>query len=322
MSGATQRPDGPDKSRSLRRWSRLIGVAIGLAGIAFVVRAVVRDWDEVSRAISEANPWFLVLALALGGVAMTGIGLAWHTSLRALGTRLSLVDSMRGYFVGQLGKYVPGGVWAIMGRGEWARSGGVPGALAYTSVLLSMGTAYLAALTLTAILLPLSGFLEADDDARYLLVLLLLPIGFALLVPRILERIFTLLRRLTSRELEIVVPRWRTSVLIVLQQVPSWVLIGLVSVAIAAGLGGSADALNLIWATAVAWIVGFIALPTPGGIGVREAVFVALASSLPVGIGATVAVVSRLVFIAVDATGAGVTSLVVSRQSPRAGVKP
>jgi uncharacterized membrane protein YbhN (UPF0104 family) len=119
----------------------------------------------------------------------------------------------------------------------------------------------------------------------------------------------------------VIVPSWRTSAFIVLQQVPSWVLIGSVSIAIVAGLGVTADPVNLVLATAVAWIVGFVALPTPGGIGVREAVFVALASSLPAGIGAVVAVVARLVFIAVDAAGAAVTSMVARRSAKQTGAK-
>lgn len=310
------------RSSSARNWSTVVGFAVGLAGLAFVAGAVVRDWDEVSAAIQRASIGLLVLAMALAALGMTGIGLAWYTSLRILGARLSVLSSLRGYFVGQLGKYLPGGVWAIMGRGEWARGGGIPGALAYTSVLLSMGSAYLAALTLAVILLPLPGSVASSGSSRFLLVLLLLPLGYLLLHPRVLEWLLAVTRRVTTRDLELAVPPWRRSVLIVLQQLPSWLAIGGVTIAVVAALGARGNPLNLVWATAVAWIVGFVALPTPGGIGVREAVFVALATSIPAGIGAAVAVIARLVFISADVLGAAITSLVVSERKRRTGAEP
>ncbi|MCP4965860.1 MAG: flippase-like domain-containing protein [bacterium] len=298
-----------------RRWSTISGTLIGLAGVAFIVQTFVEDREQVADAVAEAQPALLAVAFLLGLLGMTGIGLAWRTSLAVLGFKLDVLNSLRGYFVGQLGKYVPGGIWAIMGRGEWARSRGVPAAIAYSSVFLSMGSAYLAAVLLAATLVPLSGLLGADGDTRFALVLLLLPLGFGLLHPRVVRAGLDLLRRVTGRDLAITIPSWRSSSAVVLQQLPSWLLIGLVSVTVASAFGGGGDAVNLISATAISWVVGFLVLPVPGGIGVRESVFVALATSLPGGIAATVAVVARLIFIAVDASGAGVTTILMGRKA-------
>jgi uncharacterized membrane protein YbhN (UPF0104 family) len=108
--------------------------------------------------------------------------------------------------------------------------------------------------------------------------------------------------------------------LVVLQQLPSWLLIGLASVTIAAAFGNSGTAVNLISATVISWVIGFLALPVPGGIGVRESAFIALATSLPGGVAAAVAVVARLVFVAVDATGAAATTALIGRRDRTAGV--
>ena len=62
------------------------------------------------------------------------------------------------------------------------------------------------------------------------------------------------------------------------------------------------------------WVVGFLLVPVPGGVGVREAAFVALVGgSVPAGIRATVAVVARLAFMLVDAAGALIGGAVVRR---------
>ncbi|MBJ7369504.1 MAG: hypothetical protein JHC65_13735, partial [Ilumatobacteraceae bacterium] len=71
-------------SRSiLARVSSLIGVAIGIAGVAFVVKTLISKWDEVSDAFSQVDAINLVLSLLLGLAAMTSIGWIWVTMIVA-----------------------------------------------------------------------------------------------------------------------------------------------------------------------------------------------------------------------------------------------
>ena len=297
-----------------RRWSRWIGIATGAVGAAFVVKIFVDHREEVAATAGEAQPMLIVGAFIFGLAAMTGIGITWRAALSVLGSQVGILSALRGYFVGQLGKYVPGGVWAIMGRGEWARAEGVPGAIAYSSVILSMGSAYLSALLLGLALLPFSQLGEASGEVPIAIVLVLLPIGFMLIHPRFVRWVLSALRRISKRELLVAIPTWGESASLVVRQLPSWLLIGMANYLIAVGFGASGNAINVIAATAISWVIGFLALPVPGGIGVREAVFVALASSLPIGIAATVALVARLVFIAVDTSGAATTTFLLSRR--------
>lgn len=307
--------NAPDLTRTGgRRWSRWIGIATGAVGAAFVVKIFIDNREEVAATAGEAQPLLVVGALIVGLAAMTGIGITWRTALSVLGSKLGILSALRGYFVGQLGKYVPGGVWAIMGRGEWARAEGVPGAVAYSSVVLSMGSAYLSALLLGLALLPFSRLGDASGEVPIAIVLFLLPVGFMLIHPRVVGWVLAALRRLTGRELLVAIPSWGQSISLVVRQLPSWLLIGMANYLIAVGFGASGNAINVIAATAISWVIGFLALPVPGGIGVREAVFVGLASSLPVGIAATVALVARLVFVAVDTSGAAMTTFLLSRR--------
>lgn len=321
MSAGRTTESANERRSSRARWARAVGILIGLVGTAFVVRVLVQNREEVGTATANADWVPLVGAFIAACLGMTGIGLAWRAALRTLGARLGVLSSLRGYFVGQLGKYVPGGVWAIMGRGEWARAEGVGGPVAYSSVLLSMGSAYLAAILLSATLMPFARILGSSGELRLLLVLLLLPLGFALIHPRIASQVLGLLRRFTRRPLEMAVPRWGHSASIVLRQVPSWLLIGSASALIGMALGDSGDLANIVVATSVAWVVGFIALPVPGGIGVREATFVTLATSMSPPIAATVAVIARVIFVLVDVIGAAVTSAAVARSAVSEAVK-
>jgi hypothetical protein len=68
-------------------------------------------------------------------------------------------------------------------------------------------------------------------------------------------------------------------------------------------------------AFAVAWLAGLAAIYAPGGIGVREAVLVALLrGKLGSADALLVAITSRAVFTLTDLIGAGVASLTLSRR--------
>jgi hypothetical protein len=84
------------------------------------------------------------------------------------------------YYSGEIGKYVPGGVWPVVGRGELARRGGVPAGRAYSGVVLSLAALYLADLGLASLLVPLDLAHQAESPAA-LALLVLLPLGLAAL---------------------------------------------------------------------------------------------------------------------------------------------
>jgi glycosyltransferase 2 family protein len=241
------------------------------------------------------------------------IGLAWRRALAIVGEPRPVVDTLYRYYVGQLGKYVPGGIWPVVGRAEMARRGGVSPGVAYASTVLSLGLTYLAAILAATgtLLMGATGGAEVTWQP----VVALLPVGVAALHPAVVERVLQLLRRISGRPLSIRVPRWSTSVLLLLLHLPAWLGIGLTTWIIAQALAPTpVDVRNIVFATTLSWVVGFLAVGVPGGIGVREAVFVAAATSVgSSGIAAAIALVARMIFVLVDLGGAGLLTLVAGR---------
>lgn len=291
---------------------RIVGGLVGLLGLAFVLRLVWTTRDELGATLAQAQPALLAVALVAGTAGMGVIGLAWRVLVDRLGDRIDLVPALRAYFVGQLGKYVPGGVWAVVGRGEWARREGVTGTVAYASTMLSMITTYLAASFMAGIALVLGGGLPTGASGWLVLgVVALGPLGLLALHPRIWDGLAGLARRVSRRELRLKVLPWPVSAGIVARQLGAWAGIGAATWLVAIGLGADLDPWRVLLATCVSWVAGFLFLPVPGGIGIREAAFVGVLGQDPVV--ATVALAARLLFVLVDLTGAGLSTLVVGR---------
>jgi uncharacterized membrane protein YbhN (UPF0104 family) len=91
---------------------------------------------------------------------------------------------------------------------------------------------------------------------------------------------------------------------IAVRYLPAWAFIGTATWTVARALDPEAPLVGVVTAAAASWLAGFLAVPVPGGVGVREAVFVALAPTMAPGVAETTAVAVRVAFVGVDALAA------------------
>jgi glycosyltransferase 2 family protein len=307
-------------SGSVAKASTAVGALLAALAGFFVVRALTREWDDVRQSLESANGLWIVGALLLAAGGMTAIAIPWRRALRLLGAGLAYPEIVARYYLGEIGKYLPGGVWPVVGRGELAARAGVARGAAYGSVALSLGALYLAAMLVAVAGAP--AILDAaegngsggDGPGRYLWVLILLPLGLVALHPRVLERLRRLAERVLHRRIDANIPPWGQSLMLVACYIPAWLLIGTATWAVARGLGQDVGWFEIAPAAVLSWVVGFVLVPVPGGVGVREAAFVAAAGSLDAGVGAAVALLARVLFVAVDAGGALAAAAWLGRQ--------
>ena len=290
----------------LSRISSLLGIAIGIAGVAFVVTTLVSKWDEVSDAFSQVNAINLILSLLLGLAAMTSIGWIWVTMIVARSHNVRHRNAMSWYFTGQLGKYVPGGIWPIVGRAELAVRNGIPRLDAYASTGLSLVTTYAAAVVTIGI--------SAAATTGHRLIAVLIAVGLiaayaAFSQPSLRSVIIRVASRISSSASSLTDPK-KFARLTVLH-VPAWILMSLSTSVTATAFGANIGITDMLFITTTSWLAGFVVVGVPGGIGVREAVFTSLAGGIigtPMAV--SLALMSRVVFIAVDLSGALISNVI------------
>ena len=311
----------PSSGKGRRSVAISTGVGLLLGGLAtyFVVRTLVDGWDEASEQIRDAELVWLAAGLVCAAAGMTAIGWGWRFVLRLLGVDAPLGRIVAWYYVGELGKYLPGGVWPVLGRGELARRGGVPRTRAYASVAMSLGVLYLAAMFVAAAFLPFA--ISSGGANPWMLFLLALPVGVGVLHHDVLGWLVGMVGRLTGRTIEVEIPPWRDSLMLVVRYVPTWLFIGVGTWAVARSLTPDASFARIMFASVLSWVAGFLAVPVPAGGGVREAVLVA-SSGLDGGLAAATAIVARVLFIAVDVVGAAISAPIAGRKRGGARVGP
>lgn len=244
-------------------------VLFALVAVGALAGATAAQWSKVEGTISEVS----LAALAAGAVAMTVATLcsmlAWRAVLADLGSPLPYPAAGGVFFLGQLGKYLPGAVWPVVAQMELGREHGVPRRRSGIAALLVIVMGLTAAGLVAAATLP---FVGALGENRWVLALPVL--GLALLhpaVPRLAARIAR--REPPERTLS------RCGVATALGwSVAQWAAYGVGVWAVARGLPGAPPGLLALatGAYALAWSAGFLVLVAPAGAGVREGALVLL----------------------------------------------
>jgi len=278
--------------QTLGRAVRLGFLLLALMLLVLALREKGPEALEAARDVGAPAALGSLLAVLVGLLASA---MVWRALLADLGTPLPLRPALHVFFLGQLGKYVPGQVFAIAAQMELGRSQGAPRSRVGTASLLFMGVLVAAGLLSAAVALPLT---SPGALRNYAWVLLLLPLGLAVLHPPVLTRLVQALLKILKRD-PLERPLSRRGVGTAL----GWALAMWVAYGVHLWLlvrpqdtEGRADLLLLsLGAYALAWTAGFLFVIAPAGAGVRElALIAALAPVLDQAAALAVAVLSRV----------------------------
>ena len=295
-----------DLTRSPWLRAALLVLAAGLA-----VYGLASQWTQVQAALAKLDGWDVAGAAVC---AIAGLGcmmLAWRALLADLGSPLPLPAAIRVMFVGQLGKYVPGAVWAVAAQVELARDYAVPRRRSGTASLVSMAVTLVVGLVAAGVTLPM---VSAHAVRQYWWVLAVTPLAAACLYPPVIKfGLDRVLRVLGRAPLEGSVSRggmaralaW-TTLGWLCYGAHAWFLISVFTMKGGGEVGGGSSYALSLGAYALAWAVGFLIIFFPGGIGPREVALIAvLAPVMPSASALVVALASRVVMTVGDLVWAG-----------------
>jgi uncharacterized membrane protein YbhN (UPF0104 family) len=272
---------------------RVFTFAILIAGLVFLVVRLRSTWRHSGINPADVQWAWLAGAIGLGVAAVIASSLIWLTVLQRLGSRTHWPWAGI-YFQAQLGKYLPGSLWQYAGRGSLAKVHGVSVRTVAKSLPVELAATTFAAAAFSLLALGWWGALG---------------LGLALVITWLLPILADSAGIATRATIEVV--RLYGAV---------WVLIGVsfwmtcrafVPVAVA-------DGAFYTGSFALAWLVGLVAIYAPGGIGVREAVLVALLHSrIGTADALVIAAASRGVFTMADLIAAAISVPLLRRPSPR-----
>ena len=304
--------------------AKIIGTILSLIALVFLVFSFLRlDFTSLPLP-SGVLPWVVGLGLAMAYASTVGVqGLAWRATLRFLApVKPPVASTISVYARANIGKYLPGNVMHFVGRNYFgARLGLGHADMAISTAFEIMGLA-LAAVGLTLVGSLASGsltlFLNSLATRRFQLILVSSTLAILTIASFAVFRISRKLRslvirlkeRLSNAVRDVRQKKFRGGVLGFLATLftlytLNFFLYAFIVVCAAYNFLGMPitfiSTISLSTAYIASWLIGFIIPGAPGGLGVREAVFLILSgSSLGHGEALALAAISRAICFAGD----------------------
>ena len=257
---------------------RAIAIALTIWIFAIMIEPLRQHWPAVRGQIRAISPLrFLIASIMYALFLLTFRALVWRRVLKAFGYTLSPAAATRIWATSEMARYLPGAIWQVVGRIYLSRPYGIGGTVVSATQILETFLFLFANVLVAACCLLYFGA-KIDPHARpWLVTAMLLVPGLALLLhPRVFYGLANwMLARLLKPP---ITQRLRGKRLFGLC---AWMIVGLIW----QGLGVYVITdpvlhLKLAWwwvvagAYCLAWCAGFLAFWAPGGIGVRELIFV------------------------------------------------
>jgi uncharacterized membrane protein YbhN (UPF0104 family) len=281
--------------------SRVAGVAIVLVIFGFLFRSLYLEWEQVVAYGWDLNWAALALAFTLMLSASALYAYLWKVILDRLGTPLSYRKSFRIFFISQLGRYIPGKVWSILGLVYLSQKEGVSKIISGASVTLQLLLQIVSGVIVFALALPFWKGLESSVGLLALIVCV--PVGLVLLHPALVTRGVNLALRLTDQaETEL---SWSYGYLLgqLALWVGFWLWNGVAYHFLIRSLDSSPlpNVVVLAGVFSIAWVAGFLSLVTPSGLGIMEGALTFLLSFyFPVHVATIIALWTRVARTASD----------------------
>jgi uncharacterized membrane protein YbhN (UPF0104 family) len=266
----------------------------------FLLKSVLGNWTQVKDFNWQFDWWLLLASFLLQLLTLFWLVMIWQRMLHHTGSSVSYLKLFKVWFYANLGKYLPGKVWQFLGMIYMLEKEGVPKTSSFSTGVLAQSFSVISGLFISVI------FLGTDLYHRFfskkpglMIAFMALSLGVLILLcyPRILEKIINLGLKIVKKEKIALDISGKDVIIYLLSYSVSWLLFGLAFLTFIKSMAHANFNMypTLTGAYAFSLNIGFLAIFTPGGIGVREGVLVFLLSSLfPLPVSTLISLLSRL----------------------------
>ena len=263
--------------------------------------------DKLAQ-VREHVGW-LGLSLLAAGLYLVGQAAIWLKIVNKLVTPLGWRSGYRTWMISNMGRYIPGSVWHLVGRVVMGQGAGVNQTSGAVGVLLEQSLQLLSALLIVGLSLP---FWPAGSFVRsWAWLAVLVPLGFVVIHPRLFFPLLNLILTRLGRDPIIAHLSYpmmcRYTLYYLLDHLANGLSLAFAIVALQAPL----EVVPAVVGGALfAWTAGYLMIWAPGGLGVREGfVTTALGPLVGLEVAAVGALLWRAANIITEALGAVIFDL-------------
>lgn len=288
-----------------KRVLMVINTVLILGLFAWVIQSIVRDASKLDWSNLVRDPVALALAMVLWATAFSFRAWLWGEMMRRIGYPVGHLAGARVFFASHLGRFLPGKVWSVAGAGLFGKRYGLPARGSVVAMMVFLIIYYMVGSLLTLLVVwqlstaHIGVAIAIAAGGLGMLAFLATP-----LFPRLLRWLGAKFKRDMS---ELRLPSPGVLIVVALGLTAVWCTAGgayvMLSRAVVPVDEGQLGYVAGLGVYASALVAGFAALFAPSGLGVREAVMLALLEpSIGAAFGGVVTIASRVLITSLELT--------------------
>lgn len=281
----------------LKTLRKILRFFIPLLLISFILFNIYSNRQVVLSFWMDFNPIPLIVSFFLMLLIFIEAGFNWHILLNKLNFPISFKKSLYIFIISNAGRYIPGSIWQYIGRVELGKKeASIPREINVLSLVLEIFILVNAALIVSLLAVP---FIYSKIDNNYFW-LLLAPFSLILMHPLVARNIIKTIAKFTGRDIGSSLASIRfTAIFSVLPFfILNFLLNGLAIFFLTEAVYPEVSLLDLVFFTGVfafSWVVGFVSIIAPAGLGVTDLLLAYLLSLvMPLPLASTIALSYRV----------------------------
>lgn len=257
---------------------KMAGICLAIIIIGFMVQQFFQNWQDIKPYLANMNPWIMLAAVVIYMMAFLATGYNWSYILWTMDSKHNRKEYLNIHMVSALARYIPGGIWNIVGKALMCTEKEVEKSATTASMILEYVFQIISSGLFCVFFIPvlirevLTPPLMAAALIGVVVLIVLLPWGVRL-GTRLLGKLFR--EDLSSLKLN---NNYVYKILI--RYILVWLLtgVGLIVLVKAFKPIEGMQGLYLVLSYPVSWVAGFLS-PSPNGMGIREGVLSLLLGS-------------------------------------------
>lgn len=257
----------------------IVKIFVILVIFYFLGTALYRNWSQIDFKQLHFNvPLLIVSMFFLSGFYLM-FAFGWKLILKELGVSLPFLKGLKIIFYSQLGKYLPGKIWAWAGRIYFCKQLGIPTSKTFLSMVLELALTTISGILIFLVALLISPGFKTNIHPFFLIIVVIM--SFIIIHPKVLTRIINFFLRLIKKEQVRIELNFSQIFMIMAYYCIIWLCFGIAFYFLINSVTFiTPSKIPIITGSfAIASTIGLIALFVPAGLGVREGILSLLLSN-------------------------------------------
>ncbi len=283
---------------------KLLQLLIIITIFFFLGKMLYQDWGKISSYQWEIEPTKLILSVVGLLIAYFFGAFGWGQILRRIGSRLSYSRGAAIWFVSLLGRYLPGSIWSAVGKIYLCEKEGISKSKTGVSVILEQ--AYVLITGMVVFLFSLAFWHDRSSLHSLFSIFFICPVLLIFLHPRPLTAVLNPVLKWMKKAPLVINLSFYTLLKTFIFYLGYWAVFGIAFFLFIDSIYKIEFSKIVITSGifAVSFVIGYITIAVPSGLGVREGMLSLLLSNyMPAAVAIIISLGSRVWITAVELLG-------------------